>query len=774
MNEMDIPPPPTDLSRRRFLVGLSVLGGAMLVGCAPKPADRLGKPGDMDESEAQTALNAWLKIDESGIVTIAVARAEMGQGVTTSLPMLVAEELGCDWSQVRFELISPARIHGNVLIATTGLPFRDDDTGATATIARWLAAKLAGNGTLITAASTSVRDAWTPLRMAGAAARYALVRAAAREWDISPTELTVEAGQVLHPDGRQLSFGQLAIAAARVPLPGTLRLKAPIDYVLLGRPLPRLDVPVKITGAAQFGADVRLPDMLHAAVRMCPVPGGAVRTISDTAARKFPGVREILRVGSVMGCSPSIVVVAEDFWNARRAADALEIEWDEGPHASYNSDDEAGHLLSAVNEDTGTLWHVEGDLKAVEASGARRFDATYTLPLLAHAALEPACCTALYETHRGQVRLKIWAPTQAPGTYAQAASKAVNVEIAAIDIQPTLIGGGFGYKLLLEPLVQAVTAAKANPNRPVQVHWTREQDIQHDLYRPQAAARMTAWVTGDEKAGRWTGWRARSAGPSIVNALMSRTLPGWLARQVPDKTTVEGVFDNLYSLDGQEIFHIKTETSAPIGFWRSVGHSQQAFFVESFIDEVAHELKQDPLDLRLRKLRNASREAYVLQVAAREAGWSNTQPRGTALGLALHSSFGSSCAQVVQLVREDSGKLRVERVVCAIDCGFALHPDIIAQQMEGAIIFGLSAALHGKITMKSGRVEQSNFTDYPVLRMRSSPHIDTIIVPTRATEPGGIGEVAVPPIAPALCNALFRLTGKRVRDLPIGRQVNFL
>ncbi|MBK6907169.1 MAG: molybdopterin-dependent oxidoreductase [Rhodocyclaceae bacterium] len=514
--------------------------------------------------------------------------------------------------------------------------------------------------------------------------------------------------------------------------------------------------------------------MLYAAAVMPPVPGAQIVLVREDDARKIQGLRTITRVPGIMGAANSIVVVADDTWTALRAANALKVEWDAGVNADFSSEAYLDTLLTAVNEQTGTRWHAEGDLEAVERSGARRFDAVYTVPMLAHAAMEPASCTALYETHRKQARLQIWAPTQNPGLYAQAAAKAADLSPDQITVTPTLLGGGFGYKGLLEPLLQAVAAAKLHRDRHVQVSWTREQDIRHDLYRPPAAAKSSAWLTGDEKSGRWVGWRFRSAGPSIAASMMARTLPRWLARRIPDKTTSEGAFDGPYALDAQEIYHVDTPISVPIGYWRAVGHSHQAFFVESFLDEVAHELRQDPLELRLRKLRNAAREAEVLQMAAREAGWSKPQPMGSALGLAIHSSFGSSCAQVVQLVREDDGRVRIERVVCAIDCGFAVHPDLIAQQMEGAIIFGLTAALYGRINYKDGQVQQRNFPDYRLMSMRSAPRVDTFIVPSRASEPGGIGEVALPPAAPALCNAAFRLTGKRIRDLPIAKQLPFV
>lgn len=756
--------------RRRFLISSTVLGGALLVGCSPAPPDRLGSGKEITEGRNENALNAWLKISTDNIVTVAVARAEMGQGVSTALPMLVAEELGCAWADVRFELISPQSVHGNIKSITESLPFRNDDTGAMARLARWLAPQLAGNGQLVTGGSTSVRDAWEPLRMAGAAARYALVAAASRQLDIPIEDLIVSAGHVVTHDGKRLSFGELADAAGDVPLPPNLRLKAPVDYQFLGKPLPRLDIPDKVDGSAKFGADIRLPNMLYAAVSMCPVAGGTIVSVDDKAALAMHDVVKIVRSPAIMGASPSVVVVAKDFWTASKALELVKIVWNEGTLASYGSEASLNQMIEALNTEKGSLWYADGNLATVERSGARRIDAVYTVPLLAHAALEPATCTALYDTSGKVVRMKIWAPTQTPAAYAQAAAKAADVIEDNITIQPTLIGGGFGYKSLIEPLLQAVMAAKALPDTPVQVLWTRAQDLQHDHYRPAAAAHSSAWLRGEGQTGQWAGWRFRSASASVIDAFLASMAPPWLANRIPDKTTVEGAFDNRYKVDAQEIYHIKLPTTAPIGFWRSVGHSHQAFFVESFVDEVAHALKRDPLKHRLRLLVNTPRYARVLQAAADKAKWTKSHGPNTALGLALHESFGSICAQVVELQRNETGAIRIERVTCAIDCGRAIHPDIIAQQVEGAVIFGLTAALYGRITMKAGRVEQANFPDYPLLNLDHSPIIDTVIMPSDEA-PGGVGEVGTPPIAPALCNAIFSLTGKRIRDLPIADQV---
>jgi isoquinoline 1-oxidoreductase beta subunit len=761
---------PVDASRRRFLVGMLGLGGSLVVGCATAaPQGRVGNPAAFPAPADETSLNAWLRIAPDGKVTVAIARAEMGQGVTTSLPMLVAEELGCAWGDVRFELVVPQKVHGNVLIVREGLPFRPDDTGPMAEIARWLAPRIAGQGTLITGGSTSVRDAWVPLRMAGATAKYALIASAAARWQIAASELRAQDGYVVAPDGRKLGFGELAAEAARIRLPADVPLKSPKDYVLLGRSLPRLDVPGKVDGTARFGADMRPAGLLFAAVQMCPVAGGTLVSFDDAKARAMKGVVAAAPFGSVFGSTPGVVVVAGDSWTAWRAAEQIEAKWAEGAHAAFDSDTYLTTLKKALADERGSTWHSTGDLASVSGAAARRIDVEYSVPMLAHAALEPATCTALYDTTGAAPRLRVWMPTQMPDLNAQIAAKAAGIPVDRVTVQPTFVGGGFGYKGLPDPVVQAVTAAKTLPNQPVQVAWTREQDIQYDLYRPPVAARSSAWIDAD---GRAVAWQQKSASPSMLHSFVSRSAPGWVARRIPDRTSVEGAFDTSYEFSALAIEHVTVPATVPLGFWRSVGHSQQAFFVESFMDEIAHATKRDPLDLRIELLTSAPRHRKVLEAAAGRAGWGRPLPEGTALGLAVHESFGSICAQVAEVRRDRDGAVSVKRVVCAVDCGRALHPDMVAQQMEGGIVFGLTAALYGAITMRNGRVRQSNFGDYPLLDGARAPRVETIIVPSDR-ELGGIGEVATPPIAPALCNAVFRLTGIRVRNLPIADQVRF-
>ena len=751
-------------------MGTAALGSALLVGCAPADPNHLGKGGEIPVGKHETALNAWLKIDSDNIVTVAIADLELGQGISTVLPMLVAEELGCAWSDVRFELVSPHPIHSSIKSNAEALPFRDADNSASAQLARWAAPHSIATSPWLSSAGTCLRDAWEPLRVAGAAARFALLAAAAREFGVPVEQLSVDNGRIATASGESRSFGELVAVAAKVPLPHNFTLKPPAEWMLIGTSPSRLDSVAKVEARAQFGADVRLPGMLFAAVRLCPVAGGAVLRVDDKLARSMPGVVKIVRSPSLLGASPSVVVVAHDFWNATRAAEALVIEWDEGPAATFDSESYLGMLIEAVHNESGSSWRERGKLADSERSGARRFDAIYTVPFLAHAAPEVATCTALYETAGKIAYLKIWAPTETPQLYAQAASRIANIRIENVTVIPSLSGGGFGYRGLLEPLLQAITAARAIPDTPVQVQWTREQDIQHDLYRPPAVARMSAWLSGEGEGANWSAWRARSAGPSVLNAMSARQIPDLIARRLPDRSTVDGVFDNVYEVPVQQILHIKKPCLAPLGFWRGGGYSQQTFFVESFVDEVAYELKQSRLALRLHLLRDAPLQLRVVKAAAELAGWDKPREPGTAYGLALHSAAGSICAVVVAVRRDEAGSIEIYRVSCAVDCGRVVHPDIVRQHLEGGVIFGLTTALYGQITIKGGRVEQRGFKDYRLMTMAQSPQINTLILPSEQ-EPGETYALTTPPTAPALCNALFRLTGKRIRDLPVAAQL---
>jgi isoquinoline 1-oxidoreductase beta subunit len=754
--------------RRRFLLGIVAGVSGFAVGCsALSDIARVGVPVPADADpggEGAIRMNAWLRIGADGAVTVSLQRAEMGQGVATILPLLVAEELECDWARVSYALDEPGPLHGNVRLLLESLPFRDDQTGVGVDAARWIAGQSARLGIVLTGGSTSVRDAWILLRMAGASAREMLLAAAASRWKLAASALRTESGEVIAPDGRRAGFGELASDAARQALPTALRLKPPDRWRLLGQSVPRIDTPEKVTGQAVFGADVRLAAQLQAAVMMAPSAGAALLSCPLDEARAQPGVHAVVIAASVLGLNPAVVVVADNTWTARRAAAMLRPRWDTSSTGGFDSATYQRALLAALDGDAQTVWRREGRLREqIGRPGVRRIDAVYQTPFLAHAALETHCCTALYRDSAAQASLELWAPTQMPTVSIMVAAAAAELPSDAIRLHPTLIGGGFGYKLLPEAIVQAVIAARAVPNRPVQVQWTRAQDLMLDSYRPAAAARLEAWL---DSSGRVLGWRHRSASASVVQSIVARSAPAWLVGLIPDKTTVEGAFDKSYDLGAVEVDHCVVQCPIPMGFWRSVGHSHQAFFVESFIDEVAHAAGSDPLAFRRRLLATKPRQRKVLDAAADAAGWLRPLGPGRARGLAFHESFGSLCAQIAEISLRRDGTIKVDRVVCAVDCGTALHPGLVRQQMEGGIVFGLTAALFGEVRFANGIAQVSNFNDYPLLTLAQAPEVETVIV--NSGEPlGGIGEVATPPIAPAIANALFTLTGERHRILPL-------
>lgn len=768
---------PSDLaafSRRRFLLAVAAGGAGLSLGCtsitdrarvgAPLPQSEAGRGND------PVQMNAWLRIAPDGRVIVSLQRAEMGQGVSTVLPMLVAEELGCDWSRVEYSLDAPEPVHANVRILLESLPFREDESGFPVEASRWIARQAGRLGIVITGGSTSVRDAWMPLRLAGASARMMLLVAASERLKVGPDRLRVVRGEILAPDGQRLSFGSLAADAARQSIPAEIALKPREQWTLLGRSVPKLDVPAKTSGKAIFGADIRLPGQLYAAVRMAPTTGASLVASELESVRARAGIAAALEVPSIFGSNPGIVVVSNSHWAASKAAGTLEARWDESRTRGFDSAAYQKQLSGALDQSGGRIWRREGRLPEVLKRGdLRRIEARYETPFLAHAALEPHCCTALYRFEAGRASLEIWAPTQLPTVTVMVAAEAAGLKRDAVRLHPTLIGGGFGYKGLPDPVVQVVTAARALPNRPVQLQWTREQDLTHDTWRPAAAARLTAWVDDE---GRVVGWRHSSASASIVQSMMRRTLPAWAAGLVPDKTNVEGAFDKAYDLGAQEIGHQIVPCPIPVGFWRSVGHSHHAFFVESFIDEVAAATGQDPLEFRRRLLIGKPRQLRVLNAAADAAGWAHPPGPGKARGIAFHESFGSICAQVAEIRGLGDGSFQVERVVCAVDCGTALHPEMIRQQMEGGIVFGLTAALFGEVRFVNGAAQLSNFDTYPMLSMAQTPRIETMILESDAPL-GGIGEVATPPIAPAVANALFALTGNRARRLPLNASHRF-
>jgi isoquinoline 1-oxidoreductase beta subunit len=744
---------PKRASRRQFLLVALGVTGALTVGwgVAP-PRQRLVGSDPLPVLEGEIALNGWIKIARDGTVTVAMPRSEMGQGVHTALPMLVAEELDVALSAVQIMQAPIDKIYGNVAMLPDALPFHPDEHGMVKRSAQWLTAKAARElGIMVTGGSSSIKDAWGPMREAGATARAMLVAAAARQWKVPASECSTADGVVSHANGGRATYGELAAAAA-TGSPGEIRLKNVRQFKLIGTPQARRDSPAKVDGSAVFGLDVRPPGLVYAAVRMAPTIGGKVRQFDAAAVQGMPGVLAVTDFSKAAGGVAGIAVIARSFWQARTAAQALPVTWEPGPHAALNSADIFKDLATRLDTESGFTYHSTGDLGAGSAGG-KTIKAQYQAPFLAHAALEPINCTA--QVRNGKVT--VWAATQAPSIAVGAAASVAGVSNADVSLHVTYLGGGFGRRLEVDMVSQAVAIALAAKGAPVQLIWTREDDIAHDVYRPAALARFTATL---DAAGNVLAWDNKSASGSVTQQFLARTfgLPG----AGPDKTTAEGEFDMPYEFPNQRIAHVIAKTALPIGYWRSVGHSHNAFFKESFIDELAQAAGKDAVQFRRDLLKNHPRHLAVLNAAIGKAG---TPPSGRAHGVALHQSFGSIVAEVAEVSIEDKA-IRVHKVICAVDCGIAVNPNIIAQQMESAVIFGLSAALFGAITIKDGKIEQSNFHDYPIVRMHQAPLVETIII-SSVEAPEGIGEPGVPPLAPAVANAVFKLTGQRLRSLPL-------
>jgi len=747
-------------SRRRFLLGglgLGVAGvGALVLGWGVlPPRQRLHGSAPLPLQDGAVALNGWLAIQTDGTVILAMPRSEMGQGVHTALPMLVAEELDVPLASVRLIQAPMDKIFGNVAMLQDGLPFHPDDHGRVKALAQWTVAKAARElGVIVTGGSSSVKDGWGPMREAGASARAMLVSAAAALWQVPAAQCRTQDGEVLHPDGRRASYASLAQRAATID-PGTPVLKLPKDFKLIGQPAPRRDTPSKVNGSARFGIDARPPGMLYAALHLPPRLGDTLAAFDAAPILAMPGVKKVLDLTPQLAqrSVSCAAVVADTWWRAKQAAATLPTQWKAGPQANLSSAGVYAEFARLLDSEAGHAYHASGEVEGKAVQGMRQVSAEYRAPFLAHAAMEPVNCTA--QVKNGKVML--WASTQAPGIAVDVAAKVAGVDAKDVSIEVLLLGGGFGRRLEVDMVAQAVAIALQCDGAPVQLVWTREQDTKHDMYRPAALARFAARL---DEHGRIASWDNKSVSGSITHQYLQRNfgLPG----AGPDKTTAEGEFDMPYEIANQRIAHVIADSAVPVGYWRSVGHSHNAFFKESFIDELAHAAGQDGVAFRRAMLAKHPRHLAVLDAAVARAG---SPPSGHAHGVALHQSFGSIVAQVAQ-VSVENGEIRVQRVVCAIDCGIAVNPNIIAQQMESAVLFGLSAALGGEITFKEGRVEQANFHDYPVLRMGQEPHVETIIIAS-AEHPEGVGEPGTPPIAPAVANAVFSLTGKRLRSLPL-------
>ncbi|WP_298931202.1 molybdopterin cofactor-binding domain-containing protein [uncultured Ramlibacter sp.] len=752
------------MRRRAWLLSAAGAAGALVVGWGVLPQrSRLGSNRLMLPTEGDIALNGWIKVTADGAIVLAMPRSEMGQGVHTALPMLAAEELDVPLRAVRIEQAGADAIYGNVAMLVASLPFHpldednEDGFGRVKT-GKWVVGKIARElGINATGGSSSVADAWEVVRAAAATARASLLGAASLHWRLPVDELSVREGVVSHPSGKSAGYGELAKFAAATP-PGTVRLKDRKDWKLIGRSVPRLDVPAKVNGAARFGLDVRLPGMKYAVVRLCPMLGGSPGHIDANAALAMPGAERLVLLPAYAGSTAGFAVIGKGYWQARQAAQAVLVEWRQRPRGGLDTAQIDAALENAVRGQDGFVFFERGDVAAAQKQSGPVLEAWYRAPYLAHATLEPMNCTA--QVRDGKV--EVWVPTQVPQMARAIAAQVAGVPLADVTVHVTLLGGGFGRRLEVDYVAQAVRVAMDSAGAPVQLVWPREEDTGHDFYRPMHVARLRASL---DAQGQLAALSIKSAGDAITPRWIERGLPA-LAGPVdtPDKTTAEGLFDLPYGIANQHMEHVATRMGVPVGFWRSVGHSHNAFFSESFMDELATQAGQDQVEFRRKHLQRAPRYLAVLDMAADKAGWRSAPAPGRARGIALHESFGSIVVQVAEVSLQD-GKPRVHRVVCAIDCGTVVNPNIVAQQMESSVIFALTAALHGRIDIQQGVVQQQNFPSYPMVRLAQAPTVETWIVASQRA-PGGVGEPGVPPLAPAVGNALFLLTGKRHRALP--------
>lgn len=753
------------MRRRTFLLAGLGAAGALVVGWSLTPPRQRLHPGTPpDTGDDAVPLNGWLAIGADDRVTVIAPKAEMGQGIHTALAMLIAEELDCRWDQVQVVHSGIDRIYNGIAAIVDGLPFHEDIADAKPVRAvRWLTAKtMREGGIMMTGGSSSVRDVWEVARLAGASARESLVAAAAERANVPVASCRTEAG-VVYAGTQTFTYGSLAkdAAAQRV---GTVPLRDPKQFRLIGRERARLDTGATVTGAPRYALDVHVEGMKYAAVTMAPVFGSTVQAFDREAALRQPGVRAVVDLaGSRYGDAPGVAVIADSWWQAKQALPALAVQWSASPHAALSSDGIMQTLRSAAADDAGLPFRSYGDAQAVLEAATRTIDVTYEAPYLAHASMEPMNTTVRVRADGAEV----WTGTQMPGFARAAAASVLALDEDRITLHQAVLGGGFGRRLEVDYVAQAAAIAKAMPDVAVQTIWSREDDLQHDFYRPAAVSRLRAAL---DAQGTVTSVVCHSASQAPFKAL-SRRVGLIYTMRGPDKTTAEGTWDQPYEFPALRSAHHEVELPVPVGSWRSVGHSHQAFFFESFIDELAHAAGTDPVQYRRALLTKHPRARAVLEAVADACGWSTPLPltpdgQRQTRGVALHSSFSTVVAMVTDVSLDADRKIRVHRVTAAVDCGVAVNPGGVRQQVEGSVIYGLSAALYGDVRVDQGRIRVNNFNDYPPLRMRECPEITTIIMPS-AHEPSGIGEPALPVVAPAVANALFALTGERLRALPL-------
>ncbi|MDG2064633.1 MAG: xanthine dehydrogenase family protein molybdopterin-binding subunit [SAR324 cluster bacterium] len=694
------------LKRRSFIKSSTLAATGLIIGFTYDPQKSLAA-----KTKIKNELGIWIRISSDDTITLIVPSSEMGQGVNTSLPMIIAEELDANWESIRTET------------APANSDYKNPE----------------GFGPQITGGSNSVKGFWNLLQETGAAAREMLVTAAAQRWNVPLEECDTKLGNVIHKNtNKKLSYGKLAVAASKIEVPSSPTKKSKEKYSLVGKSIQRIDVPEKVTGAAKFGIDIRLPEMLFATVRQSPIFGGDILSLDEVAAKAIRGVKAVVAVPN------GIAVVADNTWRAKKGMDALNPQFTGGETTKLSSQNIHNKLITALDE--------EGKAKI---DTEKSLDLEYEVPFLAHSTLEPMNCTANVKGSSCEV----WVPTQNQGMSMDVTKEITGLNDEQIKINTTLLGGGFGRRGETDFVTQAVTISKSL-SKPVKVTWMREEDMQHDFYRPACISRFQI---GLSKEGLPIQWENQLAGPSILKRFVAAM--GWFG---VDPTSTEGANELPYTIPDFNFDYSLVDTGVPVGFWRSVGSSYNAFFTECAIDEAAILANQDPYEYRLKLLKDQPRYIKVLEKVAKNANWGEQLPKNHGLGLAIHKSFGSIVSTVIEVSSNAPGIIKLQKAWIVIDCGKVVNPDIVMAQMEGGFIFGLSAALGEEITLKDGRVEQSNFHDYSILRLKGCPKISVEIVES-GSEIGGVGEPAVPLAAPALINAIFSVSGKRIRSLPLSK-----
>jgi CO/xanthine dehydrogenase Mo-binding subunit len=734
-----------NITRRNFLKISFAAGSGLIVGFNVSPhAGRANADDKMRLTDENIlAPNAWIRIHPDNSVTVMVNHSEMGQGITTALCMIVAEELAADWSRVRAEIAPAAAVYKNPAF-----------------------------GMQATGGSTSVETSWDVLRTAGAATRELLISAAAENWNVPASACSAKNGIVKHtPSGKTAAYGDLLERAAKMRIPKNPKLKSANAFSLIGASIPRLDSAIKAKGQAVFGIDVQLTGLLNAAIVHPPVLGAKIKSLDDSEAKSMPGVRDVIRLDS------SVAVVADTFWQAHTASEILDVQWDTGSQTGLSSQAIISRWAELISTE-GEVVRKDGDLADATNAASKKIQAVYTLPYQAHACPEPMNCTA----HVRKDSCEIWAPTQAQGIAQDVAANICGLSLDKVQVHTTYLGGGFGRRGVSDFVAEAVKISKA-VEAPVKLLWTREEDMRNDTYRPASYNFLEA---GIDKEGLPTAWLHKAVGSSEIDGIITDAapafLPAWLPRRIKNtaakvaaslilkgisaEDAMGGSATMVYGIENIRIEHIKDNPGVPFGAWRSVAYSRNGFVVESFMDEIAAASGTDPIALRLKLLADAPRHGNVLKIAAEKSRWGKNKAAGIYQGVALQDFHNTPAAMVADVSVADDGQVTVHKVVCAVDCGTVINPKIVEAQLIGGIVFGLTATLKSAITVEKGRIQQSNFDDFSLLRIDEMPKVEVYIAESSAP-PTGIGEVGVPPIAPAVTNAVFAATGKRVRSLPI-------